>query len=127
MRNKEVRYEQRTESEKIAERQHVQEVYDTRNKILGFGNPKRDESIVPYNNALQKQFDAMLDACRSDISKVSNEDLNTVVFAIINDLILEAKDCNNHHMNGHTYFVLRQVSAIVEYMKRAHLDIPPQS
>jgi hypothetical protein len=127
MRNNEINHNEFTEAEKTADRQHRQEVYDTRKQILGFGHPKRNESLVPYNNALQKQFDAMLDACRSDISKVSNEDLNTVVFAIINDLILEAKDCNNHQMNGHTYFVLRQVSAIVEYMKRAHLDIPPQS
>ncbi len=82
---------------------------------------------MPYRNALQKQLDAMTEACASDMSKESNEDLEQIVFAIINDLLGEAQDCNNHHMDSHTFFVLRQATAIKEYLKRAPLDIPPQS
>ena len=126
MRNKEIHYDYQTKAEIDAGRKHRAEIYEARNKILSHGHKDREQSLIPYCNAMQKQLDAMTEACASDVAKESNADLEQIVFAIINDLLGEAQDCNNHHMDNHTLFVLRQATAIKEYLKRAPLDIPPQ-
>lgn len=127
MRNKEIPYEYQTHAEQQAGRKHRAEVYETRKQILPHGHKDREQSLIPYRNAMQKQLDAMTEACASDMAKESNADLEQIVFAVINDLLGEAQDCNNHHMDSHTLFVLRQASAIKEYLNRAPLDIPPQA
>ena len=126
MRNKEIPYDYQTKAEIDAGRKHRAEIYEARNKILPHGHKDRHESLMPYSNALQKQLNAMTEACDFDVAKESNADLEQIVFAIINDLLGEAQNCNNHHMDSHTIFVLRQATAIREYLKRAPLDIPPQ-
>lgn len=126
MRNNEITYEYQTHAERQAGRKHRAEIYEARNKIHYHGHKDREQSLVPYRNALQKQLDALTEACASDVAKESNANLEQIVFAIINDLLGEAQDCNNHHMDSHTLFVLRQATAIKEYLKRAPLDIPTQ-
>ena len=126
MRNKEIKFDYQTLAEIEAGRKFRSKIYEARNKILPHGHKDREETLVPYRYAMQKQLDAMTEACASDVSRVTDEYLNLFLSAIINDMLEEAQDCNNHHMDEHTLFVLRQATAIKEYLKRAPLDIPPQ-
>lgn len=126
MRNKEIPYDYQTQTEIDAGRKHRAEVYETKKQILPHGHKDREQSLAPYRNAMQKQLDAMTEACASDASKFTDEFLKLYVEEIIKDLMREAQDCNNHHMDSHTLFVLRQATAIKEYLKRAPLDIPTQ-
>jgi hypothetical protein len=126
MRNKEIKYDFQTIAEIEAGRKFRSEIYEARQKIQPHGHKDREETLVPYRYAMQKQLDAMTEACASDISRVTDEYLNMFIFAIVNDMIEEAHDCNNHGMNENTLFVLRQATAIKEYLKRAPLDNSPQ-
>jgi hypothetical protein len=126
MRNKEIKYDYQTIAEIEAGRKFRSEIYEARQKIQPHGHKDREETLVPYRSAMQKQLDAMTEACASDISRVTDEYLNMFISAIVTDMIEEAQDCNNHGMDEHTLFVLRQATAIKEYLKRAPLDNSPQ-